>query len=174
MKGIKKTGNLLAFTITIILCFDSCGTNNSPQKNDLPTDNLKQVIDSGSPVNTSSDTIEYEDLTDLSTYESLKFDEFKLNYDDKVLLGLKPISICKMFLHASLIKDYDTEYELYTTNGEGFFISKEEYMNIPINERMSDFTVVEDVHNLKVEINKYDKEYATIIWNSKNGYSDEK
>ncbi len=115
----------------------------------------------------------HEDLTDLNTYENLKFEEFRLNYDDKVLLGLEPISICKMYLYASLIKDYDTVYELYTTNEEGFFWTKEEDMNIPIIERMSDFTVVEDVYNLKFEINKSDDENAVITWNSKNGYFDE-
>jgi|LGOV01.1.fsa_nt_gb hypothetical protein len=115
----------------------------------------------------------HEDLTDLSTYESLKFEEFRLNYDDKVLIGLEPISICKMYLYASLIKDYETVYELYTTNEGGFFWSKEEGMNIPIKDRMSDFSIVEDVYNLKVIVNEDNKEYATIIWYSENGYNDE-
>jgi hypothetical protein len=63
----------------------------------------------------------HKDLTDLTTYENLKFEEFKLNYDDKILIGLKPISICKMYLFASLTKDYETQYELYTSNKDGFF-----------------------------------------------------
>jgi len=51
----------------------------------------------------------HEDLTDLTSFESLKFEEFRNNYDDQVLKGLAPISICKMYLYASQIKDYETQ-----------------------------------------------------------------
>ncbi len=112
------------------------------------------------------------DLTDLSTYENLKFEEFKLSYDDQVLVGLEPISICKMYLYAALIGDYETEYELYITNEGGFFWSKEEDLKIPIEDHMSDFTIFEDIYNLKVEINNNEK-HSVILWNSKNGYIDE-
>jgi hypothetical protein len=66
---------LLAFAITIILCFTSCGTNNSSQENDLPTDNLKQAIDSASSINSISYTTNYEQIlksdTDTTTTISI-------------------------------------------------------------------------------------------------------
>ena len=55
---------LLAFAITTILCFVSCGTNNSSQKNDVSTDRLKQAIDSVSSANS---------LYYVTTYDMKKF-----------------------------------------------------------------------------------------------------
>lgn len=110
----------------------------------------------------------HEDLTDLNTYESIKFEEFRLSYDDEFLIDLDPISICKMYLYASLIKDYETQYELYTTNEGGFFWSKEEDLNIPNKRRMSDYTMFEDVYNLNVELKGENEDLATITWFSKN------
>ena len=66
---------LFAFAITTILCFASCGTNNSSQENDLPTDNLKQAIDSASSINSISYTTNYEQIlksdTDTTTTISI-------------------------------------------------------------------------------------------------------
>ena len=115
----------------------------------------------------------YEDLTDLNAYEYSKFNEFKLNYDDRVLLDLEPLSICKMYLYASCIKDFATSYELHTTNKDGLFWSKEEEMNIPLKDRRSDFKIFEDIYGLKVEIRGDNEENAIISWFSKNGYYDE-
>ena len=66
------------------------------------------------------------DFTQLTLYEQEKYEEFKSSYNDDILAGLKPISICKMYLHASVVKDYETEYELYTTNEAYVLWSKEE------------------------------------------------
>ena len=66
---------LFAFAITTILCFVSCGTNNSSQENDLPTDNLNQAIDSASSINSISYTTNYEQIlksdTDTTTTISI-------------------------------------------------------------------------------------------------------
>ena len=92
----------------------------------------------------------HEDLTDLTFFESFKFEEFRNNYDNEVLNGLTPISICKMYLHASLIKDYESQYEFYTTNENGWFWTKEEDEMIPSSDRISDFSIFEDIYNLNM------------------------
>ena len=112
------------------------------------------------------------DLTDLSTYESLKFEEFRLNYDDNVLIGLEPVSICKMYLYTTLIGDYETQYELYTTNEEGFFIPKEEYMKISREYKLPSYKPLE-VYKLNIKFDGPNEEYATITWYS-NGPIDER
>ena len=65
---------LLAFAITTILCFVSCGTNNTPQNNDVPIDSLKQAIDSVSSANSLYYVTTYEEIlksdTDTTTTKS--------------------------------------------------------------------------------------------------------
>lgn len=119
---------------------------------------------------------EVENLLDLNDYEAEKFKEFKSNYEDKVLLGLEPLSICKMYLYSGYTEDYETQYELYTTKEEWVLWSKEEDENIPEEHRMKieDFKVFNDVYNLNVELkNQHYGEVAVITWSSQNGYYDE-
>ncbi len=115
----------------------------------------------------------YGDLIDLDYYEQKKYEEFKLSYDDYVLIDLQPISICKMYLYASLVEDYDMVYELYTTNDEYVHWTKEEDQNIPQEHRRQDFTIFKDVYDLNVNYSQFDEEHATITWKSKNGYIEE-
>jgi hypothetical protein len=119
---------------------------------------------------------EVENLLDLNDYEAEKLGDFKSSYDDKVLLGLEPISICKMYLYSAYTGDYETQYELYTTKEGWVLCSKEEYENIPEEHRMQteDFKVFNDIYNLNVEIkNQHYGEVAVITWSSQNGYYDE-
>jgi len=55
-----------------------------------------------------------------------------------------------MYLHASLIKDYESQYEFYTTNENGWFWTKEEDEMIPSSDRISDFSIFEDIYNLNM------------------------
>ena len=117
-----------------------------------------------------------ENLLDLNDYETEKINEFKIKYDDKVLLGLEPLSICKMYLYSAYTGDYETQYELYTTKEGWVLCSKEEYENIPEEHRMQteDFKVFNDIYNLNVELkNQHYGEVAVITWSSQNGYYDE-
>lgn len=147
----------------------------------LFSDNIEAVASQIEALETKILTLEevlvlndpHEDLTDLSSYEHWKFEAFKINYDDEVLLGLEPIAICKMYLYALLIEDYDTVYELYTKDESGFYWTKEADEEYRLKGNMSDFSVFEDIYNLKVEINAYDEDNAVITWHSKNGYFDE-
>lgn len=119
---------------------------------------------------------EVENLLDLNDSETEKLNEFKANYDDQALLGVEPISICKMYLYSSYIGDYETEYELYTTEEDYVMSSKEEYDNIPEEHRKQgeDFKIFQDIYNLNVEYRNDDYgERAIITWSSNNGYYDD-
>lgn len=78
---------LLAFAITTILCFVSCGTNNSSQKNDVPTDSLKQAIDSVSSINSLSYITNYEQIlkSDTDTTTTISTTENKSMKDPFVM-----------------------------------------------------------------------------------------
>ena len=120
--------------------------------------------------------IEAENLIDLSEYEAAKLNGFKSSYNDEVLLGLEPLSICKMYLFSGYMGDYETQYEFYTTNEDYVMWSKEDDENIPEEDRMSitDFKVFHDVYDLNVEFKARDYgEEAIITWSSKNGNYDE-
>ena len=155
--------------------------NTTAREHKIFTSNIHNLLEENKKINVELLALKevanlnsyHEALTDLTTFESLKFEQFRLNYDDEVLLGLEPISICKMYLYASLLGDYETVYELYTTNEEYAMATKEEYLNIRNEHRMSDFTVFEDIYDLNFEVNKYNEEHAVITWHSKNGYFDE-
>jgi hypothetical protein len=78
---------LLALAITTILCFASCGTNNSSQENELPTDNLKKAIDSISSANSLSYTIKSEQIwkSDTDTTTNIGTAEYKVIKDPFVM-----------------------------------------------------------------------------------------
>lgn len=78
---------LLAFAITTILCFVSCGTNNSSQKNELPTDSLKQAIDSVSSMNSIYYVKNYEQIlkSDTDTTTTISTTENKSTKDPFVM-----------------------------------------------------------------------------------------
>lgn len=78
---------LLAFAMTTILCFVSCGTNNSSQKNDVPTDRLKQAIDSVSSINSLSYITDYEQIltSDTDTTTTISTTENKSTKDPFVM-----------------------------------------------------------------------------------------
>jgi|GEM_PF-5749785 len=78
---------LLAFAITTVLCFVSCGTNNSSQKNDLPTDRLKQAIDSVSSTNSIYYVENYEQIlkSDTDTTTTISTTENKSTKDPFVM-----------------------------------------------------------------------------------------
>ena len=78
---------LLAFAITTILCFVICGANNSPQKNDVSTDRLKQTIDSVSSINSLYYVTNYEKIlkSDTDTTTTISTTENKSMKDPFVM-----------------------------------------------------------------------------------------
>lgn len=114
------------------------------------------------------------DLTDLTLSEEARYEEFRASYDDGSLNGLGPLSVCKLYLHASLAEDYETTYELYTKNEKYVQWSKEEDRNFPKSDRMKDFGVYRDVYDLNIGYTESGEKHAIITWKSRNGYSDEK
>ena len=81
-----------------------------------------------------------------------------------------------MYLYSGYTKDYETQYELYTTKEEWVLWSKEEDENFPQDHRMQgeDFKIFHDIYNLNVGYRNYDYgESAIITWSSKNGYYDD-
>lgn len=115
----------------------------------------------------------HEDLTELSNYERVRFEEFRENYDDEALKRMSPISICKMYLYAGLIGDYETQYEFYASKEREEFWMKEEHLEIRDKDRHSAYDIFEDVYSLRINVKTEDKGSAKIKWNSRNGYVDE-
>ena len=78
---------LLAFAIITILSFVSCGTNNTPQNNDVPIDSLKQAIDSVSSINSLNYVTTYEEIlkSDTDTTTSILTTENKSMKDPFVM-----------------------------------------------------------------------------------------
>lgn len=115
----------------------------------------------------------YDDLLVLTAYEQLIFGQFKEAHDDSILEGLGPVSVCKMYLYAGLLRDYGTEYELYTRE-EGYVLTpKEEYLSI--RDRRKDFSIFQQVYDLKIEFDSTaDPKDVQISWKSCNGYVDDK
>lgn len=114
----------------------------------------------------------YYNFTDLSSFESYKFEEFRQNYDNDILIGLEPLSVFKMFLHAKYIEDYETQYELFTENPEYVTVSKEDFLKEPQDRIPVSKEIFEDVYEIN-GIAEYDEEHVYISWKSKNGYIDE-
>lgn len=110
--------------------------------------------------NQSESTESFMALTDneLNAYNS-----FKENYNDMALTGLSPLSIMKLYLHAEKIKDYDTQYELYTRDENQVMWTKEEHLDIPESDRVKDFGIFETATRRTVTINDGE---AIVSWYS--------
>lgn len=104
-----------------------------------------------------------ESFMELSDNELNAYNSFKENYDDMALTGLSPLSIMKLYLHAEKIKDYDTQYELYTRDEDQVMWTKEEHLNIPENDRVKDFGIFEKATRRTVTINEGE---AIVSWYS--------
>lgn len=94
-----------------------------------------------------------ESFIELTDSELNAYNSFKENYNDMALTDLSPLSIMKLYLHAAKIKDYDTQYELYTRDENQVMWTKEEHLNIPENHRMEDFGIFETATGRTVTIN---------------------
>ena len=115
----------------------------------------------------------YHDLTQLSTLENQKLEAFRKDYDDDILIDLELISICKMYFYSWMIGDYETQYELHTTNEEFVMMSKEEFISNRAVNKMTDFKIFEAVYNINTEINTDNEEHAMISWKSRYGHVSE-
>ncbi|HBH12942.1 MAG TPA: hypothetical protein DDX29_07490 [Clostridiales bacterium] len=104
-----------------------------------------------------------ESFMDLTDNELNAYNSFKESYNDMALTGLSPLSIMKLYLHAEKIKDYDTQYELYTRDEDQVMWTKEEHLNIPESDRVKDFGIFEKATRRTVTINEGE---AIVSWYS--------
>lgn len=119
-------GLLLCIVLTVTIgCSDNTKTSEN-KLNEVP-DNIV-VMDIGPNKPTFM----------LSSEEQMVFDLFKVSKDDTLLIDLEPISIAKLYIEATLNKDYETQYALYYTEdlGEGGMgWTLEEHLKIPEKDR---------------------------------------
>lgn len=106
------------------------------------------------------------DLLDLSQEELVAYNNFKSTYDEVELRGLEPISIMKLYLHACMEKDYETEWELYSKEENQLGWDKEYHMSIKETDRRRDYSVFENAVNIRTFYDK-DDVYASISFEDK-------
>ncbi|MBV1757517.1 MAG: hypothetical protein KMY55_06695 [Dethiosulfatibacter sp.] len=104
-----------------------------------------------------------ESFMDLTDNELNSYNSFKEDYNDMALTGLSPLSIMKLYLHAEKIKDYDTQYELYTRDEDQVMWTKEEHLSIPESDRVKDFGIFETATRRTITINEGE---AIVSWYS--------
>lgn len=103
------------------------------------------------------------DLLNLSSEELDAYNNFTTTYDEEELRGLEPISVMKLYIHASMEKSYETEWELYMKRDNQLGWDKEYHMNIPDSDRMTDYSVFENAVNIDISYSG-DDQYAVITW----------
>lgn len=177
-----KNRSILYATLSLclIITLTSCSQGEDISRNDLDVsieeDNISKVelLYSEPIIDDSLASSDYhENLLDLNIDEEVIYEKFKSSYDESILSEEDPITICKMYLFASLVEDYETSYALYTTNKKYVLCSKEEYKAMTKDNNIKDFEIFKDIYDLEIDINISDEERATISWFSKNGYVDE-
>lgn len=103
----------------------------------------------------------------LTNIEKETYTRFTNDYNETELIGLSPISVMKLYLHAQKEKDYETEWELYTKDENEFAWSKEDHMKIPARDRLKDFSHFENPVNIELKyLNNYKD--AIISWEDKH------
>ncbi len=106
------------------------------------------------------------DLLDLSQEELDAYNRFKSTYDGEKLRGLEPLSLMRLYIHAIMEKDYESQWELYIKDEDYIGWDKEYHMGIPDSDRITDFSVFENAVNIKVDYYD-DQENASISWEDK-------
>ncbi len=94
--------------------------------------------------------IETQSLLDLSPKELEAFEQFQSDRDDIHLMGLSPLSIMKLYLHAEVQRDFLTQYYLYYLDNQSALWSLEEHLAIPNEDRVQDFGVFENASRVVV------------------------
>ncbi|MGN7409246.1 hypothetical protein [Sporosarcina sp. SAFN-010] len=83
------------------------------------------------PENTTTESVPIE----LNTAEQNVYSAFKKDLDTQHLVGLSPMSVAKLYIHASYLGDRKVEYALYTDQEEFIQWSQEEDQAIPESDR---------------------------------------
>lgn len=126
-----------------------------------------KVILSGQKNNLGYPTAEisYIDFLTLSSEELNVYNNYKEAYDEEILKALEPLAVMKLYIHAGMEKDYETEWELYTKEEKQLGWDKEYHMNnIPDKDRGRSFDVFEKPINIRIDS---DEDYAYISWEDK-------
>lgn len=110
-----------------------------------------------------SSSSDSENLMELSETEEEIYNKFAQDYDESHLKGVKPLSICKLYLHAGQVQDYETEYELFIQDENYLGWSKEEHMEIPKEHRQKDWDMFEKTEDIQVSYSE-DNQQAFISW----------
>lgn len=180
---IKMLLKLFTLLLLILLPLAGCTSSNkeNTEKLDLLVEQVSNLENKIAGIKKETEGLmekmaeygAYDDLTDLTTLELKKFDQFKVDYNDDVLVGLDPISIFKLFLFAKFTEDYETQYELFTDNPEYVIVNKEAFLSDPQDRITDGKEIFRDIYDLQMEVVESDVEHANIGWKSKNGYVDE-
>ncbi|MDR7870377.1 MAG: hypothetical protein RIN55_05925 [Tissierellaceae bacterium] len=105
-------------------------------------------------------------LLNLSQEELDAYNRFKSNYDEEELRGLEPISLMRLFLHATMEHDIETQWELYIKDDNYIGWDKEYHMSEFGNHKKTDFSEFENAVNIKIDYDEYNTG-ATIVWEDK-------
>ncbi|WP_377890641.1 RNA polymerase subunit sigma [Alkalihalobacillus sp. R86527] len=85
----------------------------------------------------------------LNTAEKEAYENFAEDLNDEHLKGLEPLSIAKLHIYASLEKNYDVHYALYTDKEAYIAWSKEEDNAIPKSHRGTKESILENVAGIQ-------------------------
>ncbi len=116
------------------------------------------------PEVTEEYVVEDVNLQHLSKEEQFIYQEFTENLDDEGLKGLDPLTIAKLYFHAGMTGEYETEYELYIQDEDYVLWSKEEHIEIPEDHRKKEWDEISSNTNVTVTI--WDDNRATLSWES--------
>lgn len=105
------------------------------------------------------------DLLNLSTEELDVYNRYKSNYDEEELRGLEPLSVMKLYIHAGVEKDLETEWELYTNEENRFLWGKEYHISEFDGGVQINSSIFENAVNIRV--NYIDDDDVSISWEDK-------
>lgn len=83
----------------------------------------------------AEDTSNDQAAVKLNTAEQNVYTAFEKDLDTQHLIGLSPMSVAKLYIHASYLGNYEAVYALYTDRKEYIQWSKEEDQAIPETDR---------------------------------------
>lgn len=107
-------------------------------------------------------TIGRRGFMDLTTREKQGYEKYIIEFDDRDL-PYSPIVVMKLYLHALEEENYEAEWELFIKDEDQVKWDKKHHMEIPKEDRLTDYSIFENPVNIQI---KYNDDYteATILW----------
>lgn len=106
------------------------------------------------------------DLLALSQEELDAYNRFKSNYNEEELRGLEPISLMRLYLHATIEHDLESQWELYIKEENYLGWDKEYHLSEFANHRKREFSEFENAVNIDISYEEDDINTA-IVWEDK-------